>query len=225
MNFEPKFANKTLHQNGNEPVKLSQVELMQHIEHKQRVVAVGDSAHEVCTLSILLLQELGLGVDFLLSKKNDALMGTTRVSADANVILIEGGTPHQDGRGGEDCLNYEHHVGVLCDTEYVAGEQVLEKFLRALPKGGALFFPRGLSLERFLEKRNADVKYTEVNDVGEKKISGGELYLVLGDGETFLGNEYITPRVVGLSVALLKYFGFAHSDSFEALKKVAQRFF
>lgn len=206
----------------------SKEHLKKYISHKQRVIAIGDSAHSVCVLVTLLMQELGIAVDYLLSKESRLLNATTQLNDDANVVLIEGSLSHDGSRvdiGGLDCLSYAYHIGLVCDINCRVEEKGLENFIQSLPKGGALFFPSGFALEKFLGKRNADVKYTEVCEIKGGAIPVELQYLLFDGDQKFLCNEYFTPQTVRLGSALLKYFGVSLKNCLEALEKVGQKFF
>jgi len=192
-------------------------QIKQTLLHKQRVVFIGQEAHETCILTILLLKHLLREIDYILIS-TPSILGNHMHLTNSPVVILE-----EDFKNliTSSKLKYEHHIGVFCklDDLYSKNLEHIEQFIRSTPKGGILIYSENSKIEKkvFSKIKNLpDVKcvpYTNRRSITATRKN----FIPLPDGQRLQCNDIITSNSVAATKTLLKFFAISERDYFEAL--------
>jgi UDP-N-acetylmuramate-alanine ligase len=202
------------------PIASSLSWLREYAEHKQRIVVLGNEAHNICTLAILVLKNLNIAIDYALYHNEVMVLAPVNLS-DNPIILIEASmaiSSQIDSR--LDCLIYEHHLGVISNDEslYTNNRKVLEDFVNATPKGGYLFFSQKNQIAKEVcASMSTDARCINFCD-SDYARSSDKKHILLSRGRVLSCTTIMNEHSVGIVKSLLcSNFAISEEEYYEGL--------
>lgn len=210
-----------LENNTDVHLTLSPSWLRQYADHKQRIVIIGNEAHNVCVLAILVLKHLNIQVDYVLRCNNKEVLEPVYLNDNPMIIIDNGSIQKSLIDSKLDCLVYDPHIGVVCNDN-INNRKVLEDFITAIPKGGTLLFSeKNKVLKEICAKVQKDIKCITFCDFEYNSVCDVDNYIKLPGGRVLMCTPFINLSNIEVVKSLLHYnFAIGEEEYYEVLLRL-----